>query len=105
MRPITTPTFLRRLSMLQAIPSRIPVRLPWHLLLGANLALLNLVPLALFSVAHADPQTIPCATDSQGNPMYFNGAHPYLCTITTTVNPDGSEDVRIDQPVVDQSSF
>jgi hypothetical protein len=31
--------------------------------------------------------------------------HPYVCTITTTVNSDGSEDVRIDQPVVDRPFF
>jgi hypothetical protein len=43
--------------------------------------------------------------------MYFDtsvssgDAHPYLCTITTHVNADGSEDVRIDQPVVDHSSW
>ena len=54
----------------------------------------------------AQAQTIPCATDSAGNPMSFNSeGNPYFCTITTTVKSDGSEDVRIDQPVVDQSSF
>lgn len=54
--------------------------------------------------AHA--QTIPCATDSQGNAVSFNTeGNPYFCTITTTVNPDGSEDVRIDQPNVNQPSF
>jgi hypothetical protein len=64
-------------------------------------------------VAQAAPRTIPCATDSQGKPMLFNTStndgsdpHPFDCTITTTANADGSEeDVRIDRPVVDRSSF
>lgn len=59
--------------------------------------------LTVSNLAHA--QTIGCATDSSGNPMSFNSDNPYVCTITTTENPDGSEDVRINQPVVDRSSF
>src|SRR5262249_33575648 len=96
----------------QAMPPRAIVRIPWPLLLGASLALLSLVSPAPYSVAYADPQPIPCATDSQGNPISFNTTtsdgsdpNPYLCTITTTVHPDGSQDVRINRPVVDQSSF
>ncbi len=54
--------------------------------------------------AAAAPQIIPCATDAQGRPMSFNVANPgheYTCDITVTANDDGSEDVLIKQPVVD----
>ena len=81
-------------------------------LFGIRLSL-TATGLFLFSLTATSPvanaqTTIPCASDSQGNPIYFNTSTndgstpmPYLCTITTTVNPDGSEDVRIDQPNVD----
>jgi hypothetical protein len=70
------------------------------------------LPLTLALSPAVYAATIPCATDSQGNPILFNTStddgsdpHPYSCTITTTVNSDGSEDVRIDQPVVDRDHF
>src|SRR5579863_46301 len=53
----------------------------------------------------AQARTIPCATDGNGHAITFNPDNPYSCTITITKNGDGSEDVRINQPVVDRSAF
>ena len=52
----------------------------------------------------APPRTFPCGTDQNGQPLKFNTAnsgHEYSCEITVTTNNDGSEDVLINQPVVD----
>jgi hypothetical protein len=54
--------------------------------------------------AYAVAQTFPCATDQNGKALKFNTANPgheYSCEITVTTNKDGSEDVLINQPVVD----
>src|SRR5215472_10282501 len=82
----------------------------FQFLMRAGVAL-HLGVFATSFATHAQA-TIPCATDGLGNPLYFNTStddgstpNPYLCTITTTANPDGSEDVRINQPVVDRASF
>ncbi len=45
---------------------------------------------------HAAPHT-PHNTSNPGN--------EYFCTITTTIQKDGSEDIEIQQPVVDQPNF
>lgn len=73
----------------------------------------NLVRLILgFCVAwlltsqFASAQTIkvPCLSVN-GGAFQFNDSHPYLCMITITNNADRSQDVRIDQPVVNAASF
>lgn len=80
----------------------------WRVLAATCTVLLACAAYAA-GAARADSM-VPCATDSSGNPMYFDTSvssgdpHPYLCTITTHVNADASEDVRIDRPVVDHSS-
>lgn len=56
----------------------------------------------LLGVASAGTKTVPCATDSHGKAVVFNGGNgnPYDCTITITTNANGTEDIRINQPVV-----
>jgi hypothetical protein len=55
------------------------------------------------------PRTLPCGGfDSNGQPVLFNtgnSGHSYACTITVVTNSDGSEDITINQPVVDLPSF
>lgn len=65
-------------------------------------ALLVLFPYGAFAAPQS--RTLPCAVDSHGNEVIFNKANPgltYRCSITITTNADGSEDVKINQPVVD----
>ena len=60
--------------------------------------------LGFFAVATASAgtQLLPCASDSQGKEIVFNTANgnPYHCSLILNTNPDGSEDVVINQPVV-----
>jgi hypothetical protein len=57
--------------------------------------------LTFAGAASAQTKVEPCATMG-GKPKAFNAANgnPYNCTIDTTTNSDGSEDIVIHQPVV-----
>jgi hypothetical protein len=84
--------------------SRFSFKFQRRLLMAASL----LFALLAAASSPAFPSTVPCATINGGLPEPFNSTNPgdtYFCTITTTVNPDGSEDVLINQPVVDRTSF
>jgi hypothetical protein len=75
-------------------------RMVWYLTLMIFFAFLAILP-----VCRAETRVIPCATDGNGHPASFNPPNPYVCMITITTNADGSEDIRIDEPVVTQVSF
>jgi hypothetical protein len=73
-------------------------------LLAAICAALVLCAASTGAVARGD-STVPCGAGTPGTPLSFNSQHPYTCTITFHQNSDGSEDVRIDQPVVERPYF
>ena len=57
--------------------------------------------LVLAGALSAQTKVVPCATMG-GKPKPFNAANgnPYSCTVSTTTNANGSEDIVINQPVV-----
>ena len=97
-------------------------RIVWNQLTSAKLspAFCFLVASAFFATG-ATGQTLPAVDCTTGVPWFPTPGHPnstpriphnttnpgneYFCTITTTLHPDGSEDIEIQQPVVDQPTF